>query len=328
MHRVAGPGTLPDMTRRLTHQQIIRLASVLPADRPYLFNEATKLGVNHQSRRVLMKAGMIVSRTRGVFQAAGLKDCLELRIAILSLVVPADCVVTDRTAAWLWGAHMALAPNDHLTVPRVSVFAPPGRRLRNGLIVSGERDLTSADVVQLDGLQVTTPLRTACDLLRLLHRDQALAAGDALAALGQFAVDHVVAELTRFKGYRGIIQARALAPLLDPGAESAMESISRLRWHDAGLPRPQCQVIETAPGGSWYAIDIGLPDELFGVEFFGEEFHAEDQAQHDDARLAWLRVERRWTIVVARKVNVIGPAQDLDRTLRAEWAAHRARNAR
>ncbi len=89
------------------------------------------------------------------------------------MVVPEDCVVTDRTAAWLWGAGSALAPNDHLKVPKASVFAPPGRRLRNNLTASGERMLTDRDVVELGGLLVTTSLRTACDLARLLHRDQA-----------------------------------------------------------------------------------------------------------------------------------------------------------
>ncbi len=86
------------------------------------------------------------TRLRGVFHFASIVDDLELRLAILRLVVPPDCVVTDRTAGWLWGANMILAPNDHLQVPPVHVFSPPGYRLRNGLVSSGERMLSAADV--------------------------------------------------------------------------------------------------------------------------------------------------------------------------------------
>ena len=69
------------------------------------------------------------------------------------------------------------------------MFSPPGYRLRNGLVASGERMLRPEDVVEIGGLRVTTPLRTACDLGRLLHRDQAFAAMDSLAGLGAFSVE-------------------------------------------------------------------------------------------------------------------------------------------
>jgi hypothetical protein len=323
-----GSATLLGMQKPLSPDQILELAAHLPQDRPYSAAEARERGVNGHRCRILVAMGIIKRPVKGVYHAAGLADTIELRVAILTVVVPADCVVTDRTAAWLWGAEMALAPGDHLVVPKVSVFAPPGRRLRNGLVASGERALLPSDVVEIGGLQVTTPLRTACDLLRLLDRDRALAAGDALAALEQFSVEQVVAELTRFKGYRGVIQARTLAPILDGRAQSAMESIARLRWWDAGLPWPECQVVVDAPGGSWFAIDIGLPEERFGLEFFGEEFHADTDQEHDDARLQWLREERGWTLVVARGANVIGPQQDLVSTLQREWTTHQAALAR
>lgn len=313
------------MARRMTQQQLLDLAAVLPEDKPCTAAEADALGVSNHQRRILVRAGLIRSSVKGVFHPAGLRDSLELRLAILRLVVPADCVVTDRTAAWLWGASMALAPGDHLVVPRVSVFAPPGRRLRNGLVRSGERQLHAMDVVELGGVQVTTPIRTACDVLRLLHRDQAVAAADALASLGRFVVDDLAYELLRFKGYRGVVQARALAPLVDPASQSPMESISRLRWYDAGLPRPQCQVVESAADGSWYAIDIGLPDARFGLEFFGEQWHGEGAAAHDEERLDWLRDQRGWTLVVARGANVVGPYQDLVPTLQLAWMSHQSR---
>lgn len=303
--------------------RLIGLSLRVPQGRPFTVGEAHALGLRPEDLRALVGAGLLRHPIRSVYCAAALEDTLFVRVAILRLVVPEDCVVTDRTAAWLWGAQAALAPNDHVEIPRIAVFAPPGRRLRNGLTDSGERMLTDRDVVELDGLLVTTPLRTACDLARLLHRDHALAALDGLAALGAFSVPELCAELGRFKGYRGVIQARALAPMTDPRSGSFGESVMRLRWRDAGLPKPECQVEIPAPNGSYYLIDIGLPEEKFGGEYDGEEFHGPEQEQHDAHRRAWAREHETWTLVVARKHNVFGRDQDIEHVLREEYKRHR-----
>ncbi len=160
----------------------------VPIDRPFTAAMAAEAGVSRRQLDCWLANGVLRHPIRGVYYSSSLEDSLELRVAVLKLVVPDACVVTDRTAGWLWGANMILAPNDHLVVPRVSVFSPPGYRLRNGLTNSGERRLRTDDVVELDGLRLTTPLRTACDLGRLLHRDQAFAALDSLARLGVFTV--------------------------------------------------------------------------------------------------------------------------------------------
>jgi hypothetical protein len=288
----------------------------LPGDRAFTSGEARELGVRYVDLRRLVQAGLLAHPIRGVYVSPCVPDSLELRITILKLVVPDDCVVTDRTAAWLWGANMILAPGDHLQVPRISVFCPPGLRLRNGLTDSGERMFAPGDVVELDGLRVTAPLRAACDLGRLLHRDQALAALDSLAALEAFTLDDLAAATTRYKGYRGVIQLRTLVLLVDPRAQSPGESILRLRWLDTGLPRPECQVEVERPDGRPYAIDIGLPDLRFGAEYDGEEVHGPEQTAHDAGRREWLHTERGWVIEVARKADVHGPAQGIHVTLR------------
>jgi len=305
--------------------RLVALSRQLPQDRLLTAREARACGLRPEDLRALVRAGLLCHPMRSVYRPATLEDTLPLRIAALRRVVPQDCVVTDRSAAWLWGAASALAPNDHLSVPRISVFAPPGRRLRNGLTSSGERILADRDVAEQEGLQVTTPLRTVCDLARLLHRDQALAAMDSLSALGAFSNTRLCAELDRFRGYRGIRQARTLAPMTDPRSGSFGESVMRLRWMDAGLPRPECQVEIPAPNGSFYLLDMGLPDERFGGEYDGEEFHGPEQAEHDEHRRSWARDHESWTLVVARKVNVFGRGQDVERRLREAYERHRSR---
>ena len=290
-------------------------SSLVPLDRPFTTSLAVAAGVSRRQLDLWAANGALRRPVRGVFYAADLPDCLGLRLEVLKLIVPESCVVTDRTAGWLWGANMILAPNDHLIVPKVQVFAPPGLRLRNGLVDSGERSFAPGDVALLDGLSVTQPLRTACDLGRLLHRDQAFAAMDSLAALRAFTVEELVVATRRFAGYRGVVQLRALAPLVDPDAQSPGESILRLRWLDLGFPRPKCQVEVPAPHGGSYWVDIGLADQRFGAEYDGEDFHTENDSKHDEGRRDWMRRTEHWTIVVARKANIHGPQQDIDQLL-------------
>ena len=304
-------------------ERLVELSLRVPQDRPFTVSEARSVEIRAEDLRELVRRGLLRHPIRGVYSVAGLADTLRHRIAVLALVVPDDCVVTDRTAAWLWGAESALAPNDHATVPQVSVFAPPGRRLRNGLTRSGERMLADRDVAEVENLLVTTPLRTACDVARLLPRDHALAALDGLCAVGGIEVGHLGWELDRFKGYRGIVQARALAPIADPKAASFGESVLRLRWLDAGLPRPECQVEVPAPNGSCFLLDMGLPEERFGAEYDGEAFHGPDREEHDAARRRWIRDHEHWRIVVARRNNVFGRNQDIDLVLQREYRRQR-----
>jgi hypothetical protein len=301
--------------------------AVVPRERPVTATELLAAGVTRRQLDHWLSRGELVRPIRGVLHDGRLEDGLDLRVAVLRLVVPDACVVTDRTAAWLWGAPMVLAPGDHLATPAVSVFSPPGHRLRNGLVASGERRLERRDVAELDGLRVTTPLRTACDLGRLLHRDQALAGMDALASLGGFTVEELVVETGRFAGYRGVVQLRVLGPIVDPASGSPGEGALRLRWYDAGLPRPQCQVPVPSPTGGWFYVDLGLEELRFGAEYDGEEFHGPQQAEDDAQRRLWLRDEQGWRLVVTRRANVYGQHQDACEILRAAYdnARRRAR---
>jgi hypothetical protein len=224
-------------------------------------------------------------------------------------------VVTDWTACWFHTG--VLRPNQHLTVPELSVFRPAGHdRLRNGLCQSGERTFLPADVTAVGDLRVTTPLRTAWDLGRLAYRDQAIGALDALLRHGSFTSGELLGGVERFKGMRGVVQLRALAPLADPRAESPGESTLRLRWLDLpSLPPPTPQVSITVGDVEVYRIDLGVPELRYGCEYDGEEFHGEDMSVHDAGRRADLRRRFRWDVEGVRRTNVYGTTRDVEEIL-------------
>ncbi len=284
--------------------------SALDLSMPFSTEDARTAGLESKHLRKLLEHELLVRPLRGVYYGAHLEDSLQLRVECVRLVVPGDAVVTDRSAGWLHGSTMALAPNDHLVVPAVSVFQSPGKRLRNDVTASGERRLSERDVVEIHGVRVTTPLRTACDLGRLLRRDAAFAALDAMTRIGRFMVDDLVVEVERFRGYRGVRQLRALAPLADPGSESFGESVLRLRWYDAGaFPRPETQIAVTKPAMSLMAsLDLGCSAWRYAAEYDGAEFHGPDREEHDRKRRAWI-ADEGWTVEVFRRDDVFGARQ-------------------
>ena len=291
----------------------------LPLDAPFLRADLAATGVQSWELSWLCAQGYLRRLLETVYVAAQVPDTLDLRVAALNLVVPPDAVITDRSAGWLHGAQMILAPGDHLAVPPVSVFLNrEGARLRNDLVDSGERTLAQTDVMDVRGLQVTTPLRTACDLGRLLSRDWAFAALDSMLRLGAFDRMTLVHEVERFGGMRGVRQLRGFAPRADPRSDSPAESVARLRWQDVfPLHPPQPQVEVPTPFGWSYWLDLAIEDLLFAVEYDGEEWHRRTtkQKRKDATRRGWLRDKRGWVIHPVTKENLWGPQRDFEELL-------------
>jgi hypothetical protein len=298
----------------------------LPLDRPFTFTQAAAAGIRSTELTRLVRVGLVRRMVPGVYVAAQATDTLELRVEALRLVVPPEAVVTDRTAGWLHGSRMTLAPGDHLLTPPLSVFdRKRGGRLRNDLTSSGQRMMDRRHVMEVHGLAVTTPLRTACDLGRLLHRDAAFAALDAMLALEVFDLEELCAEIEYFKGYRGVRQLRALAPEADKRSQSMGESVLRRRWLDCpGLPRPEPQVEVPGPDGQAYALDLGVRELRFAAEYDGERFHGPDRAEHDGSRRDWITGELLWTVRVLRKANLFGVHADAESILQSGIRAARA----
>lgn len=287
----------------------------LPLDRPFSVSQAVLRGVSRHRLRSLERVGLIRRVIKGVYVVAQVPDSVLLRGEALALIVPEHAVVTDWTACWL---HTGIdRPGAHRREPEVSVFRQRGHdRLRNELCSSGERTLAAHDVWVVSGIQVTSPLRTAWDLGRLAHRDRAIGAIDALLRHGSFTHDELLQGIERFKGMRGVIQLRVLAPLAHARAQSPGESTLRLRWLDQEtLPPPTPQVPIVVDGSAMYYIDLGVEELRYGCEYDGEEFHGPEQEVHDGERRDDLLDRFWWDVDAVRKAQVWGPARTVDEML-------------
>lgn len=282
----------------------------VPVDRPFTTCWARSQGVDPRRLRAWLRAGLLIAPVHGVLYAAQLADGLELRLACLRLVVPEDAVVTDRTAAWLHGAPMALEPNAHLEVPHVDLFLLPGGRIRRGLVRSGQRELFASEIQEIGGLRVTTRRRTICDLGMKLSRRHAFAAMCSMLKVADFTMDDIRKEAdVRFKGYRWVRQLRALIPLCDARFESPGECILALIWHDTpGLPTFEPQYRVAGPQGFFY-LDLAVPGLRYAAEYDGKEFHGADRSEADSARRTWLEESDGWRFGIYVAADVRGTGQ-------------------
>lgn len=168
------------------------------------------------------------------------------------------------------------------------------------------RSLAPEDVVEIQGLLVTAPLRTALDLGCILQRRDALAALDGFRRSFGFERDDLARSAVRYFRRRGVVQLRELIPLTDPRAESARESWTRLAILDAGLPSPVPQFEIESGGVVLFRLDLAFPEHRVAVEYDGAEFHdSPAQRSYDESRRAWLRAHG-WTVIVVRRGDFTG----------------------
>ena len=121
--------------------------------------------------------------------------------------------------------------------------------------------LLPTEIVDLDGLRVTSKLRTICDLGMQLPRRPAFAAMCMMMKIADFTLADIRRQAdTRFKGYRWVNQLRSLAPHVQPRLDSPGECWLALCWLDEVTLldyEPQFEV--PGPGGSYY-LDLAVPE--------------------------------------------------------------------
>ena len=139
---------------------------------------------------------------------------------------------------------------------------------------------------------------------------------DSLMNATALKVDAVEAVAARHPGVRGLLQLRETLALVDGGAESPYESMTRLLLVRAGFPPLQTQIPVRDQFGRVFArIDMGWPEYLVGVDFEGAH-HWDDPKQRswDIDRFAKLS-DREWIDVrLTSGILHNRPQSFLDRT--------------
>ena len=283
----------------------------LPAS-PFTWGQARDLGWRHEGLAEQIAGGVLERAFRNVYASAGSLGAMSARAAALALVARPDAVFCDRTAAWLHGID-AYSYRELEILPPADCFvlSKTRHRVDRAGCRGGERDLRAEDICVVDGLRVTTPLRTAMDLAAVLPRRSALAVLDGFMRHHGITTAMLVTMLPRYRGRRGVVQLRALIPVASPLAESPAESWTRLEILDDNIPAPEPQHWVEHLGVPLFRLDLAWPKSRVAVEYDGEEWHdrTPEQRASDRRRRRWLR-DHGWTVIVVRKHQFSGPARD------------------
>lgn len=237
------------------------LVARLPLDRPFTPREAATAGVPRPGLERMLRAGQVRRVLRGVYASATAPDDTAFRAGALALAVGGTTVAVDRTAGWVHGLSLDVLGVTDEQVPLD--LARTQRRSRGAV-----RALSARDVTSIGGLRVTTPLRTALDLGRLLRPAPALASLDRLLARDSLTHTALVAELPRMAGLPGIGQLRRLVAEADGRACCAAESVLRLHWNAARLPTA-IPAMTVVVGGRLVRLSIGTEHRQFGAVLVG-----------------------------------------------------------
>jgi hypothetical protein len=150
-------------------------------------------------------------------------------------------------------------PADVITLSRPH-WSPGSKTGRPGT-VTHRVELPASHVRIRDGIPVTSVARTVVDLARTLPFRSGVVVADSAQhgfQTGKGELESVVRDCARWPG---ISKARQVVDFSDALAESAFESIARVAFRDAELPRPMLQV--------W----IMTPDRPIGrVDFLWDEY--------------------------------------------------------
>jgi len=243
----------------------------------------------------LLSSGEIHQLLKGVYVATGTPDTVELRAAAAALVIPSNAIACGETAAWIHGIPTtALGPRT----------------------VRVQWTRTAADVVEVCGLRVISPIATGVELAMQLHRPFALSAVDALLRSGKADRFAIRAASAEYAGRPGIRQASEILRYADRRAESPGESWLRLRLIDAGFGQPQLQFRVKGPARD-YRIDVAYPEFVdgrrLGLEYDSDLWHSRDRDHvRDEARRGELEA-LGWHIIPVHRTDLWGsyPALEL-----------------
>jgi predicted transcriptional regulator of viral defense system len=246
-----------------------------------LSHSGALVGADGRSLRREHAAGNVLRLRRGVYASGDVWHELSdhrrylMRMRAVTETRDGDAVFGFESAAAIWGL-----PIIGRWPETVHVFPADARRrtTRNG-VTWHKSPLHPDDVVELDGVLVTSRLRTLLDLARSSTFISAVTTVD--AALAQAAAArggtanaellraHLLDRLAECGSARGTRRALQAINFSSPLAGSPGESASRVTIHLCRFPAPVLQFPVVDRHGTLWHADVGWPEHHLLGEFDG-----------------------------------------------------------
>jgi hypothetical protein len=223
----------------------------------------------------------------------------------------APSAVARAKAAWLWSRRRGTVAGQSAAAvlgtkwvdgAQPAELIHDNRRPPAKLIVHSDA-LATGETLKVDGMAVTTAARTAFDLgRRTSWRLRAVQRLDALVNATDVKLIDIEAVMAAHPGARGMPRLRKVLPVVDGGAESPQETLTRLVLIDAGLPRPRTQIQVYDDHRCFVArIDMGYEDVLVGIEYDGPQHWTDPAVRQRDIDRQVALQDLGWKIIRASR---------------------------
>ena len=252
-------------------------------------------GRSSRQIRAMVESGELRRIGWGYYATADLAELIPrlpegellLSAAAAAAALGPSAVVSHETAAQLHGLSMLGPPPAELSITR-----PPGVGTRSGR--PGVRihcaALPAEHVGGRLGVPVTTVPRTVIDLGRVLDIPEGVVVADSALQQKLTSKNELRAVIAACPRWRGVRTATQVVEFADGLAESPLESIARLAFHDCGLPPPELQVVVTAAGEFIGRVDFLWKEFRTVAEADGAaKYEDKSRASHEFRRDARLR---------------------------------------
>lgn len=297
--------------------------------------QVRRLGLDLGRVQRLAARGHVIRLHQGVYCA------LPADVDRVAVEEAQQFVERHGVSATIGGAAAAVMWGLEVSGGRPILWVPRGSGLRRGSragVVIRESDMPGEHCVALNGVPLTTPIRSAIDVacedrqpwgiawilvqgvrreaewlmtssasIRVKGYELARALdGSDLRGLVTQRLSNILAV---HRG-RGIAAVRSVAALIDPRLESPLEVRSWLEFHKHGLPMPQPQAWVQGASGRWYRADfrwgrvIGEADGA--VKYTSrEDLYAEKRRQEDLERAGFIIVRWSWAEIAGDPWSVV-----------------------
>lgn len=253
--------------------------------------QAHDAGISDRQLRRRVQSGILLQVGPHAFRStmAPITPPTELRSLVLDVGAPAW--ITGPTASALHGfdGYVVRRPY-HLLLPR-------DRHLtRDGVRVHRSGRIDPIDCCVIDGLPVTSAVRTLIELARVVGPDELAVCLDSALRDGRVSEDLVHRRIAalRASGRHGIptLLDVLIGNEVQRGGHSWLERQYLRLVASAGLPRPETQSVLTKAGDRIVRVDCRFPDSRVVVELLGYRFHrTKGQMSNDAARYNALLAE-------------------------------------
>ena len=240
--------------------------------------QASEIGVNNDQLLRAESSGALRRVRRGVYAMAGIAPSPWEQIVAGALAAGPEAVVSHASAAAVHRFEYGALGKVELTLPRQGRFRPPG------VTVHRSTDLAAEDIVERNGVLITSAPRTLVDIAGRLG----LAITEKLVDEGlierRWTVEQLQDCLRRARqNVLGRAQLRDLLALRaeGPNADSVLES----RVFRALEPLTPFEVhFSTVLGGRVYVIDAAWPADKVGAEVVGRAHRVASRSAFDRER--------------------------------------------